>query len=131
IPQAGKSSEDGSETSSAQIRGIFGEDIRRPNIATDSEHLKPKTRAIALQSATTACASNVLAGQTSGDDVDASAPRPPVEGADVVPDRERLEMPIALALREHSLTVGVDLDCTDGSPPKQSGGKQSAARPGK
>jgi hypothetical protein len=130
-PQVGKPSDDAIQSASAQIRGVFREHIRRLNLANDSEHLKPQARAVAVQSCASPCAGYVLAGEASADDVDSSTPRSAVEGPDVIPDRERIEVSVSLPLRQHSLTVRFELDGTDGSPPKQPGGKQSASGPGK
>jgi hypothetical protein len=72
-----------------------------------------------------------LAREPARDDVNASAPRSPVERAHVVPDRERVEQAVALALGEDALTVRLDLDRADRSPPEEPRGKQSASGSGK
>lgn len=131
-PQAGKSFEDSAKSVSAQIRGIFGEDIRRPNFANNSEHFEPQTRAISVQTGTSAGGRDVLAGETTADGVNDSAPGAAVKGADVIPDGELIKHSVSLALREHSLAVRFNLDSADSVPPEQVGaGKQSAAGPGK
>jgi hypothetical protein len=56
-----------------------------------------------------------LAGKPARDDVDASAPRSPVEGPHVVPDRESWQTPIALARKQDSTSIFVDLDSADGA----------------
>jgi hypothetical protein len=72
-----------------------------------------------------------LAGEAAADDIDSASPGLAVEGADVIPDGEWLEESVTLSLLEDPLTVWFDLDGADGAPPKQPGGKQSAAGPGK
>ncbi len=118
-PQVGKPREDDVEASSAKHRRVFGEDKRRPNLANDSEHLEPQAAALACQSSATPGAGDVLAGEASADNVDASRPRRAVEGSDVIPYREGLEHSVALSLSEHALAVLVDLDGADGAPSEQ------------
>jgi hypothetical protein len=123
VPQVGKSSEDGSESASTKHRGVFGKHIRRPNLANNAELLEPKSRTSAFQTCAPPSGGDVLAGEAAGDDVDEAAPWPSVEGADVIPDGERFEVSVALALGEHTLAVSVDFNSTDGSPPEQLGGE--------
>jgi len=60
-----------------------------------------------------------LAREARSDDIHDSTPRPPVEIANVRPDRERIEMAVFLPREQDSLPVGVMLDRADGSPSKQ------------
>lgn len=131
IPQVGKPAEHDVQSASAQVRGVLGEDIRRPSLANDAEHLEPQARTLAFETRTATSAGYILARKTTRYDVHQASPGPSVEGADVIPDRERLEVSVPLALCEHALAVSVELDCADGSPTKQPGGKQSASGPGK
>jgi hypothetical protein len=131
IPQAGKPRQHGSESACAEIGAIFCEDKRRPNFANDAQHFKPEARSASCKACSVAGAGDVLAGEASADDVNAAPPGVAIERADVIPDREGLEMSVALALGEHSLAVGLNLDRADGPPSKQPGGKQASAGPGK
>jgi hypothetical protein len=40
-PQVGKPAEDAIKSASTQVRRVFGEHIRRPDLANDPEHLEP------------------------------------------------------------------------------------------
>lgn len=118
-PQAGKPFEHRCQSASAKHRGIFGEDPRRPNLANDSQHLKPKPRAIACQARASPCAADVLTREASTDNIDAAGPGSPVEGADVVPDGEGVEASVELTLAQHALAVWVDLDGADCVPAEE------------
>jgi hypothetical protein len=60
------------------------------------------------------------------DGIDKSSPRPSVEGADIVPDREARKDSISLALQEHSTAVGLDLDCANAGMPKKHSAEDSS-----
>ncbi|HEY3500668.1 MAG TPA: hypothetical protein VGK73_38510 [Polyangiaceae bacterium] len=130
-PQVGKPSEDNIQSSSAKHRGVLREDIRRPNLANDAEHFEPEARTLAIKARTPTSAGYILARKAARNDVHQSAPGSPVEGPDVIPDGEGIEVPVALSLGEHALAVGIDLDSADRSPSKQPGGKQASAGAGK
>jgi hypothetical protein len=59
---------------------------------------------------------DVLTGEAASDDIHASSPWSPVEGADVIPDGEGGEAAIVLPLEEAVAGVGIDLDGADGAP---------------
>lgn len=119
IPQAGKPFDDDVHASGAQIRTVLGEDIRRPYLANDSEHFEPESAAAACKSRTLTGTANVLAGEASADDIDNASPRPPVEGSDVIPDRERIQALIQLPLSQYAPAVLVHFDGADCSPSEQ------------
>jgi hypothetical protein len=130
-PQVGKPAEDDVQSSSAEPRGVLGKDERRANLANDAEHLEPESRAVSGETSAASRAGDVLAGEASRNNVNCSAPRRAVERADVVPDGEWIEVSVSLALSEHALTVGVDLDGADGAPTEKAARKQSSAGAGK
>jgi hypothetical protein len=70
---------------------------------------------------------DVLAGKSSTDDIDASSPRPSVEGVHVVPDREPREDSISLSGEENFSAVGINLDSADGNVSKEEVGEDSPA----
>jgi hypothetical protein len=132
IPQAGKPFEDALESVSAQIRGVLGEDIRRLDLSNDAQHFEPKARAISVQPGTSTGAADVLTGEAAADDIDVAVPGISVKGADVIPDGKGVEHPVTLTLGEHTLTMFIDFDGADGTPPEQVGtGEQSATGSGK
>jgi len=96
IPQAGKSFDDGAKAKGTQPRTVFREDKARPHLANDAEHLEPKSATVAGKSSTATRCTDVLTGESSRHNVNCSAPRPPVEGPHVVPDREAVEHPVSL-----------------------------------
>jgi hypothetical protein len=131
ITQPGKSFDDSDKAASSKIRGIFDEDKCRPNFANNAEHFKPKARARACEPGASAGAADSLARESAADDVDEPAPEFPVEGSDVIPDRERLESVVALPSDKRCLGERFDFHRANGSPAKQLSSEQSAACPGK
>ena len=55
-------------------------------------------------------AADVLAGESTADDIDVPAPRLAVEGSHVIPDWESWQHAIALPLQEHLAAVGFDFN---------------------
>lgn len=130
-PQAGKPREDDVQSSSAEPGAVLGKDERRPHFANDTEHLEPESRSVSGETCSASSAGDVLAREAAGNNVNCSAPRHAVERADVIPDWEGLEVSVSLALSEHALAMGVDLDCADGAPAEKAARKQSSAGAGK
>jgi hypothetical protein len=130
-PERGQVTEYDSKASSSEVWAVFHEDVAGSNLANDASELAPEPAALTRDAGAAARARDVLAREAAADDVDEPAPGTTVEGADVVPDWERVEHSVALALREHALAVGVELDGADGAPSQQPRGKQSAAGAGK
>lgn len=118
-PERGQVTEDDSEPARSEHWGVLHEDVTGSNLANDASELAPEAGSLALDAGAAPRARDVLAGEPAADDVDEPAPGQPVEGADVVPDGERVEHAVALALSEHALAVGVEFDGADGAPPEQ------------
>jgi hypothetical protein len=66
-------------------------------LANDPGHLGPQSAALSVKSIALSGNANVLTGEASGDDIDVSAPRLPVEGSDVIPDRKGGEHSVPLS----------------------------------
>lgn len=130
-PERGQVTEHDVESSSSEIWAVLHEHVGGSNLANDASELAPEPAALAGDPGAGARAGDVLAREPAADDVDKPAPGPAVEGSDVVPDGKRIEHSVALALREHTLAVGVELDGADGAPSKQPRGKQTSAGAGK
>ncbi len=96
IPQTGKSFDDGAKSTGTQVRAVLREDKSRPDLANDSEHLVPESRTLAGKSFTATRRADVLAGKSTRDNVNCTTPGLPVEGADVIPDRELRQVSISL-----------------------------------
>jgi hypothetical protein len=145
-PHRVKVAEDASEPTASQVGGVFGEDERRLNLGDDPPVLAPESGLVPVDARFAARGADVLARESAGDDVDASAPRSPVEGAESSDDAEveLLELPadvivdldlgpsaVVSASGKHSTAVGVNLDGADGAPPEDRAAVQSSASPGK
>jgi hypothetical protein len=124
-PESGKVPKDSIETPSAEGGGVLNERERRFSFADDACELAPQPRSCAVESSASTCERDILTGEPSGDDVDASTPRPPVEGAHVVVDLNLGE------LRTEDLpTIRVDLDGASGGPSEDRTPVQSTAGAG-
>lgn len=130
-PERGQVTEDDSEPARSEHWGVLHEHVSGSNLANDASELAPEAAALALDAGASPSAGDILAREAAADEVDVPSPGHSVEGADVVPDGERVEHPVALALGQDALAVGVELNGADGPPSKQPGGKQSAAGAGK
>jgi len=119
IPHGGKVADDDPKASGGKARGVLDNDSRRPNFANDSRHLRPQARARAMDSNSLSCAADVLAGETPGDDIDASSPWVAVEGPNIIPDGKAREAPVSLPGEENPSRVGIKLNSADGAPSKQ------------
>jgi hypothetical protein len=104
------------------VLAVFDERVPRTDFADDAGEIGPQSRPSSSDACTLAGARDVLAWEAARDDVDASAPRQPVEGPHVVPDRESWQTPIPLARKQDATSVFVDLDSADGA---KSAGKPS------
>lgn len=97
---------------------VLSEDAAGADVSHDHSHSWPEV--LGDSEAVTRRAER-LAREPAGDQVDASAPRPTVERADVIPDREGLQQAVSLPGLEPSAAPGIDLNCGDGSPASQNG----------
>ena len=70
---------------------------------------------------------DIDAGESSGDDIDVSAPGSPVESGDIVPYREQPEASVPLPCDEDFSGVGINLDSDSGSPSKQLGSQDATS----
>jgi hypothetical protein len=95
--------------------------------ANDPGHLHPQPAALSVEAAPASCSRDVLAREASGDDIDVSAPRSPVEGPNVVPHGEAWEVSVALPGEEHGASEGIKFDSADGNVPESEVGEDSAA----
>jgi hypothetical protein len=72
-----------------------------------------------------------LAGESTADEIDLSAPFVPVEGPHVVPYRESREDSIGLTLKQHAPRTGLDFNGANGSVSEQQACVESTAPSGK
>jgi hypothetical protein len=118
-PQDGQVCENCAHPSTQQRCDVLHEDESGSNLANDSGHLSPEAGALAFNSSLVPGVADVLAREASRHHINNTSPRPPVEGAYVVPHGEGLQAPVVLALEEDSGGALVSFDGADGAPPKE------------
>jgi hypothetical protein len=119
IPHADKFLDDDGQPLGTKLRTVFREHKRRPYFFNNSEHFKNKTRTCSGDSSTLTGRADVLAGESPADNIDVPPPGVPVEGPDVIPDREFWQTSVALSVEKSASAVGINLNSTDGAPSKQ------------
>lgn len=104
-------------------RNVLGKNVPGSDICHDPPHFRPKVvRAIPAAG----CCGICLAGKAARNDVNSAAPFVSVEGAYIVPNGERWQVPLILSLHASSGAKGVVFHGTDGLPAEQMRGKYSA-----
>ena len=127
IPHRGQVPENTSKPSRSEHWGVFHEDESWSNFANDPSHLSPHSGASAVDPGTLSGCGDVLAWESSRDDIHASSPWSPVEGLDIIPDREWSQDSVVLSLHEDGSRVGHPLDRTDCAPPEKVTAENSAS----
>jgi hypothetical protein len=112
-PQRGQVPENGSKPPNSEHWGVFHEHESWSYFANDSCKLLPQSAALAFDPCSLAGATNVLAGESPTHDVNVSSPWGPIEGGNIVPDREAWKHPVTLALQQDFSWVRFNLDSTD------------------
>lgn len=128
-PERGQITEDDTEPARSEHWGVLHEDVGGSNLANDASELSPETAALAIDAGALARARDVLAREAAADDVDVPTPGLPIEGADVIPDGEGLEVPVSLPSEQHAPRVGINLDSADGAPAQQEPSQDAASCP--
>ena len=124
IPHRGKASENDSKPPSSKHWAVFHPREAGSNLANDPGHFFPESGFLPFDPRPLSCGGDVRAGETARDDIHASTPGSPVEGADVVPYGEEREEPFALSLEESLLAVPFDFDGANGAPSEHVGAEQ-------
>jgi hypothetical protein len=119
IPQRGQVSENSSKPARSEHWGVFHEDVAGSYLANDSGHVVPHSAARSVDSCASSGCADVLAWEAPADDIDAPAPRFPVEGLHVVPDWEAGQASVPLSGEEALAGVLVPFDSTDGGMSKK------------
>lgn len=88
---------------------VFEEDPSRPNLSDDARDVWPEV-AVVVGALALSRAAERLAGVSGCDGVDNPAPRSPVEGCDIIPDRGGREVSGTLGGVERPLRVVLPLD---------------------
>jgi hypothetical protein len=118
-PQRGQVSEYDSEPPRSEHWRIFHEDESRSYFANDAGHFHPEPRSLSFEPGALSGGADILAGKAPRNHVNKSAPWLAVKGANVIPDRERLQLPVILSGHKYACGVSVDLNGTDGAPSEQ------------
>jgi len=130
VPERGQVSENNSKSPRSKHWGVLHEHVSGFHLANDPGEFGPKAAAGSCDSGSPTGGRNVLAGETSGDDVDATSPWVPVECPHVVEYGEFGQDSIGLAGAEDSLTIGVDLDGSNATMAEQDSAEDSPSRSG-
>jgi len=127
VAQRGQIGSDSGCSSKSKCCGVLHEHVAGSNFANDSEHLRPEAASFGFDSCAFSSKADVLTGEASADDIDASAPRCSVEGSDVVPNGERRKDTVSLPLQQHASAVRLNLDSTDAGMSEKDAAEDSAA----
>jgi hypothetical protein len=98
-------------------------------LANDPGHFGPQSASFSVEAVTFSGNADILAGEASGDDVNASAPGNAVEGAHIVPDGELGEHSVPLSGKEYAAWVGSKLNSADGAPSKDVSAQDASSCP--
>lgn len=128
-PHRGQVSENTSKPPRSKNWAVLHEDEARSYLANDPRHLSPEAGVLAVDACASAGGTDVRARESAADHVNGAPPGVPVEGADVVPDREAGELSVALAGQENAPAVGIKLDSTDGAPSKETPAQDASSCP--
>lgn len=126
IPERGKVSENGEESSPSKSPDVLHEHEAGSKLANETAKLSPESGALTVQAGTLAGEADVLAGESPADGVDPGDPESSksgsVEGSHVVMDGHLGPM-----LRQHAPAPGVDLAEGDGLEPRALESEREAA----
>jgi hypothetical protein len=119
IPHFGKVFENNAESSCSEHRTVFDENISWSDFTNNPRHFFPETASGSVNSCALSGCADVLAGKSSRNHVNASAPWSSVKGANVIPNRERREKAVILSGGKYTCGVGLALNGADGFPSEE------------
>lgn len=125
-PESGKPFEDRSQSAGAESCGVLDEDERRLGFGDDAEHLEPETASGASETSATARCRDVLARESTGDDVALAAPGATVKADNIASNKDL----IPESFTQDVLAVGFPFDRTYDGMPEQDGGQEASADAG-
>jgi hypothetical protein len=128
-PHLGQVSENSSKSPRSENWRVFHEHESRSYFTNDAGHLNPQAASFSIKPVPVPCAANVLAGESSANDINPSAPRLAVESSHVVPDREDWQQSVALSGKQYPSWVLSKLNSADGAPSKQVPSQDAASCP--
>jgi hypothetical protein len=119
VPQRGQVPKYCSESSGNKHWGIFHEHEARSYFANDSRKFFPESAALAGNSFSFSCGGNVLARKPARNNVNNSAPRFAVKGANIIPDGKRGQTSVVLSCDQYACGVCVEFNGADGTEPAE------------
>jgi hypothetical protein len=130
-PALGQISEDDSEISSGHKPwDVFQESVAWSHLANDADRLRPEI-AIVAPSELPAGLRERLAREACSDDIHEATPLSPVEGSDVVPDREQVQHAVSLPAQEHLSAVRLFFHGGNATPSEEPGPEEAPTSSGK
>ena len=118
VPVRVQVTEDSVESPNNEVWAVFHEHEFWSYLANNPRHVGPEPGALARDAGSLSGRTDVLAGESSADDVDMSSPWTAVEGSDVVPDGEAWQQSVSLPSVQHIDCVSIELDGARGGPPE-------------
>jgi hypothetical protein len=131
VPQRGQISEYDIKPPPSKHWAVFHEHVTGSYLAKDASELPPEARSGSSETAPRPRGTNVLAGKAARNDVNNAPPRASVEGTNIIPNRERWQVPIILSLAKSSDAKGVQLHGADGPPAKEGSPEDASTSAGK
>jgi hypothetical protein len=126
IPERGQVTDDSPESPSNERWAVFHERESWSNLANDAGHFSPQSTALAVDACALSGDADVLAGKPARNNVNTSAPRSAVKGANVIPNRERREHSVILSGEQNARGVGVVFNGAHCLPSEQQAAEYSA-----
>jgi len=113
VPHRGQVPENSSEPPRSEHWRVFHEHVSRSHLANDTGHLLPKPASRSADTGSAPGATDVLARESAGDNVDEPSPWSAVELSDISKDGKPGKTPVLLPCRQNLLAILIDLDGTD------------------
>lgn len=127
-PESGKVPKHDVESSSGQGSDVLEERQRRGDFFEGAGNMRPEPAGV-VEAPSSAGVGEGLAGETGRDDIHAAAPRPAVEGRDVVPDRSLTQPLVFHPRHEDGRRECVPLDIAHSAVPGAEGESEAELEP--
>jgi hypothetical protein len=99
-PQFGQVSKDSPKPPKSESCRVLHKREARSYFANDSGHLAPESASLTFDTFSLSGVADVLAWESTADDIGDSSPRSSIEGSDIIPDWKRRQDSIALPLQQ-------------------------------
>jgi hypothetical protein len=112
-PHLGKVGEDDVEAARDERPDVLDEDVARRHFRDDAREVSPEPAALPVKdSAALASVGDILAGETSRDEIHPATPRSAIEGGDIAPDRRWSQLAFRHARSQARGRIGFPLHVT-------------------